>query len=116
MKIGELSRRSGISVRMLRYYEQEGLLQPQRLESGYREYRDADEQLVLRIRMLGDAGLKLGAIRQLLPCVLSDRPDFEPCAEVLATLGRELGGIEERIKCLQSSREILANYLRDLGP
>lgn len=114
MKIGELSHRSGISVRMLRYYEQEGLLQPSRRESGYREYGEADEQLVRRIRMLGEAGLKLDTIRQLLPCVLSDRPDFEPCSEVLATLKRELGGIDERIKCLQSSRKILADYLDDL--
>ncbi|RKP49663.1 MerR family transcriptional regulator [Pararobbsia silviterrae] len=115
MKIGELSRRSGISVRMLRYYEQEGLLQPNRQASGYRDYDETDEQVVRRIRMLGEAGLKLDTIRQLLPCVLNDRPDFEPCAEVLATLKRELGGMDERIKCLRSSRKILADYLGRLA-
>lgn len=114
MKIGELSRRSGISVRMLRYYEQEGLLQPNRRESGYRDYGEAEEQLVRRIRMLSTAGLKLDTIKQLLPCVLSDRPDFEPCSEVLATLKRELGGMEQRIECLQSSQRILAGYLGEL--
>ncbi|PRG77699.1 MerR family transcriptional regulator [Burkholderia multivorans] len=114
MKIGELSRRSGISVRMLRYYEEQGLLQPNRRESGYREYGEADEQRVRRITLLGHAGLKLGTIRDLLPCVLSDRPDFEPCSGVLATLKRELAGIDERIKCLQSSRKILADYLGKL--
>lgn len=111
MKIGELSRRSGVSTRMLRYYEQEGLLQPNRRESGYRDYGETEEQLVRRIRMLSEAGLKLDTIRQLLPCVLSDRPDFEPCPKMLATLKHEIGVMEQRIACLQSSRRILADYL-----
>jgi DNA-binding transcriptional MerR regulator len=70
---------------------------PNRRESGYRQYGEAEEQLVRRISMLGEAGLKLSTIKQLLPCVLSDRPDFEPCSEVLATLKREIAGIEQRI-------------------
>jgi len=115
MKIGELSHRSGISVRMLRYYEKEGLLQPNRRESGHRDYGEAEEQLVRRIRMLSTAGLKLKAIKQLLPCVLNERPDFEPCSVVHATLKRELCAIEQRIQCLQSSQRILAGYLGELS-
>ena len=38
MKIGELAEKSGVSVRSLRYYEQQGLLQPGRLMNGYRMY------------------------------------------------------------------------------
>src|SRR5262245_28313228 len=38
MTIGETSRRSGWSARMLRYLEQEGLVVPQRSEAGYRRY------------------------------------------------------------------------------
>lgn len=38
MRIGELARRTGVSERMLRYYEQEGLLRPARTTSGYRDY------------------------------------------------------------------------------
>jgi len=112
MQIGELSRRTGVSVRMLRYYEEEGILQPARRDSGYRDYGPAEEQLVRRIRMFSDAGLKLDTIRALLPCVLNDRPELELCDEVRATLVREIGGIEERIACLESSRNILAGYLR----
>ncbi|HKN03548.1 MAG TPA: MerR family transcriptional regulator [Buttiauxella sp.] len=114
MKIGELSERSGISVRMLRYYEQEGLLRPKRLQSGYREYDDADEQLVRRIRQLSESGLKLGAIKQLMPCMLSSRPGFSPCPEVLATLRREIDELGTRIECLQSSRRALSEYLDDV--
>jgi DNA-binding transcriptional MerR regulator len=115
MQIGDLSKRTGVSVRMLRYYEQEGLLTPARRDSGYRDYGCAEERTVRRIRMLSEAGLKLDTIRSLLPCVLTDRPDFEPCAEVLATLRQEVTGLEEKIDCLQSSRDALVGYLERLG-
>lgn len=42
MQIGELARRCGVSARMLRYYETEGLLRPGRSPAGYRLYRPAD--------------------------------------------------------------------------
>lgn len=117
MQIGELSRRTGISVRMLRYYEEKGVLRPGRRESGYRDYGPAEEQLAKRIRMLSDAGLKLDVIRTLLPCVLNDLPELELCDEVRATLTREIGGLDERIACLQSSRQVLAGYLgKDTKP
>lgn len=42
MKIGVLSQRIGIPTRMLRYYEQQGLLASQRSANGYRAYDDTD--------------------------------------------------------------------------
>ena len=63
MKIGELSRRTGVSVRMLRYYEAEGLLAPPRTDSGYRDYGPAEEETVRRIKMLGAAGMTLETIQ-----------------------------------------------------
>ena len=52
MRIGELSRRTGVNERLLRYYEQQGLLRPERLPSGYRAYRASDVAVVRRIRAL----------------------------------------------------------------
>lgn len=46
MKIGELSARTGVSIRSLRYYEQQGLLAPARHENGYREYSPLAEEQV----------------------------------------------------------------------
>ncbi len=117
MQIGELSRRTGISVRMLRYYEDQGLLRSPRRASGYRDYGCSEERLARRIRALSEAGLKLDAIRRLLPCVLSELPELELCAEVLATLTCEISAMDERIAGLQASRAVLAGYLqRDRRP
>jgi DNA-binding transcriptional MerR regulator len=38
MRVGQLSQKTGVSVRMLRYYEQQGLLKPGRSQAGYRDY------------------------------------------------------------------------------
>ena len=114
MKIGELSRRTGVSVRMLRYYEQEALLQPNRRESGYREYGDEEEKLVRCIRLLKESGLTLGIIKKLMPCILIDRPEFQPCPMVLATLRREINEIDKRMVILRSSRRILSAYLGEI--
>ena len=111
MQIGELSQRTGVSVRMLRYYEAEGLLQPQRRESGYRDYGSAEEVLVRRIRQLQESGLRLSVIKPLLPCLRRDRQGFTPCAKALTALQREINELDVRIAHLNSSRNILAGYL-----
>jgi DNA-binding transcriptional MerR regulator len=51
---------------MLRYDEQEGSIQPGRLESGYPEYDDSRAQLVHRICQLSDSGLQLDLIKQFV--------------------------------------------------
>ncbi|MFJ6456207.1 MerR family DNA-binding transcriptional regulator [Paenarthrobacter sp. NPDC091669] len=49
MRIGELATKTSVSVRSLRYYEQQGLLKPQRTASGHRDYATEDERIVLQI-------------------------------------------------------------------
>ncbi|MFC0267132.1 MerR family transcriptional regulator [Kushneria aurantia] len=111
MQIGELSKRTGVSVRMLRYYEQQKLLKPSRLASGYRDYGVEEEETVRHIRRLGEAGLKLDVIRRFLPCVTGERPDFHPCPDLLDTLRREVSVIEDRIALLEESRLDILGYL-----
>ena len=115
MKIGELSRRTGVSVRMLRYYEAEGLLAPQRTDSGYRDYGAAEEETVRRIKMLGAAGMTLETIQQLLPCVRSNDPEFTPCNNLRRILAEQVGLIDERIETLRQSRTILAGFLSSVN-
>lgn len=115
MRIGELSRRTGVSVRMLRYYEGEGLLAPPRTEAGYRDYGPAEQETVLRIRMLGAAGMTLETIQQLLPCMTNNNPDFRPCNELRKILAQQVGLIDERIETLSQSRTILAGFLSSVN-
>ncbi len=57
MRIGELSQRTGVSQRSLRYYEEQGLLSSSRSDSGQRHYSDAAVQRVSLIRQLFGAGM-----------------------------------------------------------
>lgn len=114
MKIGELSRRTDVSIRMLRYYEAEGLLAPPRTAGGYRDYGPLEETTVKQIKMLGAAGMTLSTIRQFLPCALDERPIFEPCDELKSTLRQQINLVDERIGKLAESRGALVNILAEL--
>jgi DNA-binding transcriptional MerR regulator len=57
MRIGELAARTGVSRRLLRYYEEQGLVTPSRALNGYREYGEAHVDVVRQITGLLDAGL-----------------------------------------------------------
>ncbi|WP_032761332.1 MerR family transcriptional regulator, partial [Streptomyces alboviridis] len=89
MRIGELSRRTGVHERLLRYYEEQNLLRPQRRPSGYREYSEADVDTVRRIRSLLAAGLNTATIATILPCLRDDGERLVPtCSDLLADLTR----------------------------
>lgn len=108
MRIGELAGRTGVSVRLLRYYEEQGLLEPRRRPSGYREYLDSDVAVVGRIRCLLAAGLSTATIARVLPCVRDDGERLAPtCPDLLADLRRERERISAAIVDLQSSRSAL---------
>ncbi|MGA5450563.1 MerR family transcriptional regulator [Streptomyces umbrinus] len=111
MLIGELSRRTGIRTHQLRYYEAQGLLEPDRGTSGYREYSDDAVLTVAQIRRLLEAGLSTEEIRYLQPCVTGTAPDLEPCPELLDTLRARLKGLDEHIDTLTRSRQALHDYI-----
>jgi DNA-binding transcriptional MerR regulator len=71
MRIGELAARAGVSVRALRYYEEQGLLMSERSESGQRHYGDKAVDRVRLIQHLYAAGISSASILEMLPCVVS---------------------------------------------
>ncbi|WP_114815028.1 MerR family transcriptional regulator [Paraburkholderia kururiensis] len=111
MRIGELARRTGVSERMLRYYEHEGLLSPKRTDSGYRDYGSEEVDAAQRIRMLSAAGLKMSSIRLLLPCVLGEKPVFHPCVQARALLRDEVEKLDTRLRELSETRKVVARLL-----
>lgn len=111
MLIGELAARTGVSPRLLRYYEDQGLLGATRGTNGYRRYDDEAVTTVRQIRALLAAGLSSEVIRTLLPCAVGDVPDLKPCPELVATLRRELSAMDDRIDAMQRTRAALAGYV-----
>lgn len=108
MRIGELSRRTGVAVHLLRYYEEQGLLHPQRRPSGYREYVEEDVAIVRRIRSLLAAGLGTSAITTVLPCLRDTGDRLVPtCSDLLADLHQERDRIARVISDLQTSMDAL---------
>src|SRR2546423_13639283 len=69
MRIGELARRTGVSERPLRYYEQQGMLATDRTVGGHREYPERAVDRVLLIQQLFAAGLNSKRIARILPCM-----------------------------------------------
>jgi DNA-binding transcriptional MerR regulator len=108
MRMGEMVRQTGVNERLLRYYEEQGLLAPTRLPSGYRVYCEKDVETVRRVRMLLTAGLTTEAIAKVLPCVTEENEQLVPvCSDLVAELRQERERITRAIDDLQSSRSIL---------
>ncbi|AYA26881.1 HEAT repeat domain-containing protein [Rhodococcus rhodochrous] len=81
MLIGEVSRRSGVSTRMLRHYDRLGLVTPTgRTSGGYREYTEDDLRRLFHVESLRSLGLSLNEVGRAL-----GEPDFAP-AELVQEL------------------------------
>ncbi|MEU8582460.1 MerR family transcriptional regulator [Streptomyces abikoensis] len=106
MRIGELSRRTGVSTRMLRYYEQQGLLGSERDGNGYRRYQPAAVERVHRIRELLDAGMTTEVIRTLLPCAQGG-PGLLACSRSVQALDDQLARVDEQMAELERKKEAL---------
>ena len=115
MKIGELSRRTGVSVRMLRYYEGEGLLAPQRTGSGYRDYGPAEEETVRRIKMLGVSRDDARNDPAIAAVCTEQRSGLHAVQRVAKNIAKQVGLIDQRIETLSQSRTILAGYLASVN-
>lgn len=79
MQIGELSERTGVSRRSLRYYEQQGLLEAVRGSNGWRQYDESAVNRVRNVRELLAAGLLLADIRHVAPCLAMKTAEFLSC-------------------------------------
>ena len=66
MKIGEVAQRTEVATRLIRYYEQQGLLHADRTANGYRSYDEDDVLRVQRVAGLVQAGLPTRLVKVLL--------------------------------------------------
>lgn len=112
MRIGELSQRTGVSRRSLRYYEQNELLHSGRSANGWREY---DESCVGRVRRIADLlrrGLTVEGIRQLDACLeLSDVDACDDPGHALEVYRARLAVLNDRLDRLHEHRRNLMDTL-----
>ncbi|MEV0176089.1 MerR family transcriptional regulator [Streptomyces sp. NPDC050803] len=111
MRIGELSRRTGVNAHQLRYYEAQGLLEADRGANGYREYDDSAVLRVKQIRHLLGAGLSSEDIAYVLPCAVGEAPQLPGCAELLTAMRTRLRRLDDQMERLAQSRGALADYI-----
>lgn len=105
MNIGQVAKASGVSAKMIRYYEEEDLIPPTaRTLSGYRAYTDKDVQRLRFIRRARDLGFQMDGIRELL-ALWSDRSRHS--SEVKALALDHVEKLETRMKELRSMAETL---------
>ncbi len=105
MKIGELAKATGLTTKTIRYYELHRLLDdPERTESGYRMYGEADVERLEFVKKAKRLGLSLEEIREIL--ILHEESQA-PCVHVLALLDRKLEHVEDIIRELEEFRREL---------
>ncbi|HWK65932.1 MAG TPA: helix-turn-helix domain-containing protein [Rhizobiaceae bacterium] len=97
--IGDLSRRTGVKVPTIRYYEQMGLLaEPERTEGNQRRYGRAERDRLSFIKHARDLGLTIESIRELLD--LSAHPE-RPCEQADRIAAEQLKAVRDRIEKLK---------------
>jgi DNA-binding transcriptional MerR regulator len=118
MRIGELARRTGVSERSLRYYEQQGLLASNRTSGGHRDYPDQAVDRVIRIQELFAAGLHSKKIARLLPCMrdADGGPSEIATPQLAADLAAERDRIDRTITELVNSRQVLDEVINAASP
>lgn len=103
MTIKEMEGRSGMDRATIRFYEKEGLLTPRRQENGYRDYSEADLELLLRIRLLRSLHISLEEIKALK----------DGTGELSETLNRQIRSLEAEMKNADCARQICRRMQRD---
>ena len=107
--IGALSRRTGVNIETIRYYERIGMLPaPPRTAGGYRIYGPVDVRTLAFIRRSRELGFTLEEIRALLDL---GGPMQAPCADVREIAAKHLDGVRARIADLRKLERLLAGTI-----
>ena len=113
MKIGDVAEHAGVAPRLIRYYEDQGLLHVGRSANGYRTYTDADVERVKRVAGLVQAGIPTRLVKVLIEADDAEARQEQTCPiDVAELLAQELDGLDSRIACLTRSRDTIRAFLQ----
>jgi len=111
LKIGEVSKRSGVGVEALRFYEKGGLLdRPSRTYGGYRVYGEEVLERLTFIKRAQALGFSLDEIKRI---IADARKGESPCDEVREIVRRRMAELDERMRELRRHRKELKSTLEE---
>lgn len=110
LTIGHVARRVGVRPSAIRYYETQGMVRPTgRGPNGYRIYTNEAVKLLLFVKRAQSLGITLREIKPLLNLASQGQP---PCGHVKQLARTHLQQIDEKIRELQTLRNVLRALLR----
>ncbi len=110
LSVGQVSRKTGLKVPTIRFYEQQGLVgPPPRTESGRRVYSERDVRRLSFVRHARTLGFEIADIRPLLD--LADHPE-RPCADADRIANENLQSVRRRIDQLRALEQELTRMIR----
>jgi DNA-binding transcriptional MerR regulator len=103
----EAAREAGVTVKALRYYEQLGLIVPERSTSGYREYSSLDVVCAREVRKMSELGFSPSDSRPFLECIRAGHSAGDDCPESLSVYLSRIRSIDALIDKLHELRNTL---------
>jgi MerR family transcriptional regulator, copper efflux regulator len=115
MLIGELAKLTGATTRALRFYEEQGLLTPERTSAGYRTYDPGSPRRVRNIRDLLASGFTVDDVRTFLPYLDGEIPQVlgyhRSCDADYEVGARRIASLNDRITTLTRLRDQLVDRM-----
>ena len=106
MNIGEAARLSGLPPKTIRYYEEVGLIKPQRATNGYRSYLDRDVHMLRFLQRSRSLGFSIEEARRLLNLYGDEN---RKSADVKRLASHRMADIDRKIEELKSLKRALAD-------
>ena len=108
LKIGDLAKRVGVTVRTVRYYEELGLFSPANISpGGFRLYTESDLRKLNYIKRFRDLDFPLNEILQLLSSSDGSQNKLDKISSSLALLQKQLEQVENKMKELEDIKNDL---------
>ncbi|MDO4911073.1 MAG: MerR family transcriptional regulator [Corynebacterium sp.] len=109
--IGQVAELTHLSAHTLRFYEKEGLVRPERTDTGLRDYNEEDVQAVLFINCMKKTGMSIADIGKFMELSYSSNPD-ETLSMRIAMLAEQEARVAQQITHLEECRSYIEQKIK----